>query len=80
MTTMDATSIHALPFCREGSLLAFLSESSVAIFQYCQDQDRCYVHFSAVDASNKIIEHLSLTTGCRRAVRGELWVMCMLTC
>ena len=32
MTTMDATSIQALPFCREGSLLAAFFESSLAIF------------------------------------------------
>lgn len=37
MTTIDATSIQALPFCREGSLLASFTESSVAIFQYGQD-------------------------------------------
>ena len=36
MTTIDATSIQALPFCREASLLANLSESPVAIFQYGQ--------------------------------------------
>lgn len=32
MTTIDATSNHASPFCREGSLLAGFSDSSVAIF------------------------------------------------
>lgn len=32
MTTMDATSIQALPFCRKGSLLAAFFDSSLAIF------------------------------------------------
>ncbi len=53
ITTMDATSIHALPFCREGSLLAFFSESSVAIFQYMPGSSLTLISLSSCRLPHK---------------------------